>query len=144
VPTIIQLSESTALQLDSAADVGAAMVGINRQESPASIVDAINNYTKTVIRTDAKVPRTELISLGALLGFQYLRQFGWNWFEIDYGGGDSAVAVLNGDQSLGNQPLNWIFGVVNEHTEINFLLNFNMVATGSVPIGMAGDPTMFN
>lgn len=120
------------------------MLGLHPDDTPASIVDAINNYAGSA-RTTGQQPETaDIISIGALLGFQYVRQFGWDWFELDYGNGESAFAVLNSGHSLGNQPLNWAYGVLVERTEINFLLNFNMVATGSVPTGTTGDPTMFN
>ena len=131
-------------QLVEASTSGAALVGVSLEDSPLAIVTAINEHARTTRDAEVILDDDSIVALGALLGGQFIREFGWTWNELDYGDDNTAFAVLNEDHSSGTPPLNWVYSTYKNGYEINFLLAFNMVAAGSLPPGTPGDPAMFS
>lgn len=142
MPTVEPLPHEVTAELDSVVPEGAALLGVDVNDEPKSIVAAIDKYVAE--HQADEIDRDAIISLGALLGTQYVRAFGWKWAELVYAEDHTVYSVVDPAHQIGNQPLVWVLHVVEEGQELNFLLNFNMVAAGNMPPPRDDGPVMFS
>ena len=136
------LTPDVVAEIEAACPEAADLLGAGLEDEPGSIVAAIDGYVRE--HRDGGIERSAILNLGVLLGMQYVRAFGWEWVELVYDDGPAAFAVVDPGRGIGNQPMNWIYDVVENGQERNFLLNFNMVGAGNVPSPTGDGPIMFN
>jgi hypothetical protein len=140
MPTVEPMPDEVIAELDMVVPAGAALLGVDVDDEPKSIVAAIDKYVDEHLADE--IDHDVIISLGALLGQQYVREFGWQWVELVYGEDDTVYSVVDPAHQIGNHPLVWVLRVVEQGHELNFLLNFNMVAAGNVPPPRDDGPVM--
>ncbi|MFB6363560.1 hypothetical protein ACFCP7_05775 [Paenibacillus elgii] len=107
----------------------AKVLQVNLDDQPNDIVKAITEWVRELKTNKETLENDDCIALGVLLGEQYVRAFGWHWGTVD----DSA-AVLNENNSIAIQPIYWVDKEANREGGTNFMLNFNMVAAGKIPV----------
>ncbi|MFF2528544.1 hypothetical protein ACFVS2_06475 [Brevibacillus sp. NPDC058079] len=108
----------------------AKLLQVKLDDQPHDIVKVITEWVRELKSNKQTLENDDCIALGVLLGEQYVRAFSWHWGTVN----DSSAAVLNADNSIAIQPIFWVDEVVTNREGTNFMLNFNMVADGNMPI----------
>ena len=125
---------------------GLKMVSLKGNEEPKSIVAKINEFVSDTKEGNQRFSEDEILALGILLGWQYVKGLNWHWGEVIWGldQASSAIGVLNEDNSLFNNPMAWMNNVLITEKVPNFMLNYNMVAAGNVPKGQPNEAMSFH
>ncbi len=122
--------------LPGAALDGAAIVGCGIDESPARIINAINDFvarpTKKSMFRRVDNWNDRAMPLGALWGTQLVRQFGWQWIMLD-DDGDRSIGVFDAIRSQGIFPFEVVFHCILHHEVPTMELAFNMISDGTLP-----------
>jgi hypothetical protein len=126
----LQQQTAVALQLDLTAP-------------PKQIVETIRDYV-TLARDERRtLDEDQVAGLAVTLGEQYVRQFGWDWNEVnfkdDYLDEHYVASILNADKSLAIVPTWWIYEILDMEKSNGILLNFNLVEANRVPVGPPGE-----
>lgn len=126
----LQQQTAAALQLDLTAP-------------PKQIVETIRDYV-TLARDERRtLDEDQVAGLAVTLGEQYVRQFGWDWNEVnfkdDYLDEHYVASILNPDRSLAIVPTWWIYEILDMEKSNGILLNFNLVEANRVPVGAPGE-----
>jgi hypothetical protein len=127
-------------------DQGARMIDASDQTPAADVVRAITEFAREAKSKGTKYSQDEILALGILLGQQYIAGHGWHWAEVVWDGDEenSAIGVLNSDESLFINPMWWANDVMNTDRAVNFMLNYNMVAAGNMPPGQPCEAVGFH
>lgn len=114
---------------------GAEILQLSQDAAPRDIVASINALAQQLKQDKRSLSKEEVMSLGVLLGEQYVRRFQWHWGEVVRDGNEETarICVLSQDNSIAVNPIWWFNDVVSTDRSANFLLNFNMVAEGRLP-----------
>ncbi len=84
---------------------GLKIVSLEGNEEPKSIVAKINEFVSDAKEGNQRFSEDEILALGILLGWQYVKGLNWHWGEViwELDQASSAIGVLNEDNSY---PLN--------------------------------------
>lgn len=107
----------------------ATRLGVSSDASPETIISSIDR----LLAGRPRMEDDEIAIMGALLGTQFVRSLGWHWVELNPGSASAAFAVVDADQRLGVQPMNWLYGIVREGRDVNVQLTFDLVRSGTTP-----------
>jgi hypothetical protein len=135
------VSPEVVAEIETVGPQVAAVLGVGVDDEPQSIVAAIDQYVDEHRAEEIDVD--VVVALGALLGSQYVRAFGWKWAALGHPDDEAVFSVVDQDHTIANQPLHWVRDVAERGRDVNFLLNFNMVAAGDVPPPRGDGPAIF-
>lgn len=146
------MAEIRALAVDLQEEIrdfqeqGAAFLAVSQESAPADIVERINSFVRQLKQDEKSLSEDVVISLGVLLGEQYVRRFQWHWGEVIFDGDEenSQTCVLSPNNGVAINPIWWVNNVVSTGRPTNFLLNFNMVADGRLPNAQANEALGFH
>lgn len=139
MPQVNPLEPAVVAAIEAEVPAVAALLGAEPDAVPGTLVRALEEY----VTTSEEIPDNVVLGLGALLGSQYVRAFGWDWVTLDYGPQGTAYGVVSPDRAVGNQPMNWVYSVAHQGVPANFALNFALVSTGELPAPQADGPVMY-
>jgi hypothetical protein len=107
---------------------------------PPAVVKAIDAFAYRWQKGDRPpsevVEDTDLARLifGSLWGEQLVKQFAWEWVQVNFGDGSFAYGVVSPDRSLAVYPLEFMLGCMQDaNVDVTVALAFNMLVAGSVP-----------
>lgn len=114
---------------------GLALLMLDALSEPHEIVAGITQYVEKLRQDDCRLEEDDLCALAALLGDQYVAQFGWRWAEVVPVGNEQAAmfGVVSTDAALMITPFWWVHQVLQASQAANFLHNFARVAKGQLP-----------
>jgi hypothetical protein len=138
-PAVESLTSAEETMFTEMAGRGALLLGPALENSPHTIVAAIDHYLS---QSDEDTSAEEISALAALLGEQYVRQFGWHRVRLRYPDGEILEAVVDQDTTIGTTPTSWLNRLADDPDSVNILLSFNMLAAGKAHNGNAGDPNL--
>ncbi|MEV7973267.1 hypothetical protein [Cellulomonas sp. NPDC089187] len=141
---VTAMSEELLAQVATMAERGASLCGVTVSDDAEEIVRALNGWALASRDAGAQIDPDDVVAVGALLGEQFIRAFGWHWGEMAYPDGMTAFAVLDPDELAACQPINWAYWVLVDGEEVTFALTFSMVAAGEHPRAGDGDPVTFH
>jgi hypothetical protein len=105
---------------------------------PKYIVEKIRDYVTLARDEKTALDEDQVAGLAVTLGEQYVRQFGWDWNEVNFKDDDLdehyVAAVLNPDRSLAIVPTWWIYDILDWERSNGILLNFNLIEANQVPV----------
>jgi hypothetical protein len=143
------MAEIRALNEDMQSDLreyeadGLALLQLSPEAKPLGIVTRINEHARYLRAEGATLDQDDVLALGILLGWQYVRAHGWHWGQVFWDPDTSAIGVLNRNNAWFINPMWWMNDVLSAARAPNFLLNFNMVA-GNLPPGQANEAMGFH
>jgi len=134
------MPEGAAAELGPMAARGATLCAVDPASAPVDVVRALNAWALER-RSAGETPEgDQVIAVGALLGEQFVRAFGWRWAELVDEDGRTAFALFNPDETAAIEPINWAYWTLVDQDEVTFALTFAMIAADEYPRGPAGDP----
>jgi len=114
--------------------------------SPLQIVTEINDYLSKLKADECRLEEDDILALAALLGDQYVAEFGWHWAKViphaDEAG--TLYGVLSPDNAILIAPFWWVNHVLSTAAPANLLLNFRLVSSGKLPEAQAGAAVGFH
>jgi hypothetical protein len=106
----------------------------------ARVVEAVDKFAYRWQK--GKRPSTDVVEdteqarliFGSLWGEQLVKQFGWEWRQINFSDGSVAFGVVSPDRSLAIYPLDFMLGCMQDPSvDVTVALSFNMLLAGNVP-----------
>ena len=101
------------------------MLQLDASAKPLAIVTRINEHARQLKADGVQLAEGDVLALGILLGWQYLRAHGWHWGRVTWDADTHAIGVLNPSKAWFINPMWWMNDVLNTARATNFLLNFN-------------------
>jgi hypothetical protein len=107
---------------------------------PVTVVEAVDKFAHRWQK--GKRPSTDVVEdteqarliFGSLWGEQLVKQFGWEWRQVNFSDGSVAFGVVSPDRSLVIYPLDFMLGCMQDPgVDVTVALSFNMLLAGSVP-----------
>jgi hypothetical protein len=135
------IPKKTMAHIEGCARDALKVLGAKLAEAdPPAIVEAIDAFAYRWQKgrrppADA-VKDTEEARLifGSLWGQQLVKQFGWEWVQVNFGDGSFTFAVVSSNRSLVVYPLDFMLGCMQDPgVDVTVALAFNMLVAGSVP-----------
>lgn len=137
MPDFRDLPEDLAQDVADYSRLGAEFLGLRLDDRPKAIIEAVTAFIRQRKEEGGTLEEEQIIGIGALIGQQYVRRFGWHWAMVNFdedGDDDNYFAcVLPADNSLSNNPIHWVRQTLKNPHSTNILLNFNMVESGVRP-----------
>lgn len=145
MPTTARLEADVMDEIRNESSAAWELLQLDPSTPPEDVVYAIDRFLADRRAAQQEIERDDVLALGVLLGEQYVRGHDWHWTNLTYPDGTTAFAVTNALETMGNQPMNWVFDIAQHpDREISLMLNYNMIAIGNAPAGAPGDPAMFH
>jgi hypothetical protein len=107
---------------------------------PATVIKAIDTFAYRWQK--GLRPSSDVISdleearllFGSLWGEQLVKQFGWEWVQVNFHDGSFAYGVVSRDRSLATFPLEFMLGCLQDPgVDVTVELAFNLLLSGEVP-----------
>ena len=109
-------------------------------EDPPAVVEAIDAFAYRWQKGDRPaadvVEDTEQARLifGSLWGEQLVKQFGWQWAQVNFGENSFTFGVVSPDRSMVINPLDFLLDCLsNPGVDVTVMLAFNMLLERSIP-----------
>ena len=143
---IKNLDEELSQQIYESSQLAELILNATKNDAPKVIIEKLVNFVNAARASEQLINDDHITPLGVLLGNQYVLGLGWHWGEVVWDGDEStaSVRVLNPDNSLSIQPIWWVDQSITTDRPVNFLLNYNMVEAGNIPISSAGEAAAFH
>ena len=135
------LNDETMASIRGCANDALQVLGPKYASSdPATVVEAVDNFAYRWQK--GKRPSTDVVEdteqarliFGSLWGEQLVKQFGWEWAQVNFSDESVAFGVVSPDRSLVIYPLDFMLGCMQDPgVDVTVALSFNMLLAGSVP-----------
>jgi hypothetical protein len=138
MPDIRPPSEDLLAEIRELSQQTASALRLDPTDVPKQIVEKIRDHVTLARDEKTALDEDQVAGLAVMLGEQYVRQFGWDWNEVNFKDDDLdehyVAAVLNPDRSLAIVPTWWIYDILDWERSNGILLNFNLVEANRVPV----------
>ncbi|PQO37037.1 hypothetical protein C5Y96_07720 [Blastopirellula marina] len=129
-----QPSAETMRLIDLVAADAAEILGVSLDDSPQSIVTAVNGCVRDLQQGGGpELDESEdiITLLGSLWGNQIVKAFGWRWTNIDLTDRDppfAAIGVVSPESDKVIYPFNFVAQCREKDVVVNILLVFNVLS----------------